>query len=99
MEEEVLALRLYTGPAYMKLNGTLREVDNGRKGNNYVSTVFATISGMVKLASVSPIPATRVVYRGQSGTWLPDQFWEGNEQVRGGGGGAGSRVRGEWFAA
>lgn len=32
MEEEVIGLLLYTGPAFMKLNGTLRELDVG-KGN------------------------------------------------------------------
>mmetsp|Transcript_59681 Transcript_59681/g.140542 ORF Transcript_59681/g.140542 Transcript_59681/m.140542 type:complete len:80 (+) Transcript_59681:272-511(+) len=32
MEEEVIGLRLHTGPAFMKLNETLRERDVG-KGN------------------------------------------------------------------
>eukprot|EP00961_Rhodomonas_salina_P050573 679035-Rhodomonas_salina.1 len=83
--EEVIALRLYTGPAFMKLNGTLREQDVSQKGNDYVCTIFATVSGMVKLAEISPIPEGRVVYRGQKGMVLPKCFWEDNAQgVRGG---------------
>eukprot|EP00961_Rhodomonas_salina_P294972 3935013-Rhodomonas_salina.2 len=68
----------------MKLNGTLREQDVG-KGNKYVSTIYAAISGMVKLAAISGIPEGRVVYRGQKGRRLPARFLRGNAQgVRGG---------------
>eukprot|EP00961_Rhodomonas_salina_P163588 2203188-Rhodomonas_salina.2 len=42
----------------MKLNSTLRDTDTDRKGNNYVCCIFAAISGMVKLAEISPIPVS-----------------------------------------
>eukprot|EP00961_Rhodomonas_salina_P150518 2027320-Rhodomonas_salina.3 len=83
--EEVLALRLYTGPPFMKINGILRDRDVGAKGNLYVCTIFAAISGMMKIAGVSPIPEGRVVYRGQRGMRLPKRFWRGDAQgVKGG---------------
>ena len=57
-EPEVIALRGYTGPLFVKMNGSLRKV-SGRfpeemtkhlKGNTYVNLIFACSSGMRKLS-------------------------------------------------
>jgi hypothetical protein len=87
---EVIAVRLYTGPPYVKLNASLRAASGAfdkslsehLKGNNYVNTIYAAASGLRKLSFVTSIPKTRKVYRGMAGYKLPSKF----EHAREGGG-------------
>jgi hypothetical protein len=44
------------------------------KDNTYVNTIFATASGMRKIAQVSRIPRGRLVFRGLGGIKLPGNF-------------------------
>ena len=84
---EVIAIRLYTGPPYVKLNGSLRassgffdsSMTKHLKGNTYVNTIFANASALRKLSSVTSIPKTRKVYRGISGYKLPTKFVQAME--------------------
>jgi hypothetical protein len=85
MKEEVIALRLYTGPLYAKYNLVLRACGEGApaslkqhyaricKRNKYTTTLHVINSSIVKLATAN------TVYRGISGGVLPDEFWEANE--------------------
>jgi hypothetical protein len=80
---EVVAIRLYTGPAYVPLNNFLREVSkvgpDWRKKLSrmhqlsYSSTVGHLINGLRKLVRVNDEPNT-TVYRGIRGE-LPEAFW------------------------
>jgi hypothetical protein len=87
---EVIAVRLYTGPPYVKLNASLRAASGAfdeklsahLQGNNYVNTIYAAASGLRKLSFLTAIPRTRKVYRGMAGYKLPQKF----EQAREGGG-------------
>ena len=72
LREEVLGLRLYTGPMYVAYNGVLRRNEKGR----YVTTLHAINSGVVKL---SRLQRTATVYRGVSGGVLPASFFEPDE--------------------
>ena len=81
--EEVVSIRLYTGPAYVPLNNFLREVakvgPNWRKKLSHVhqlsysSTVGFLISGLRKLVRVND-EAKTTVYRGVRGE-MPEAFW------------------------
>lgn len=57
---EVLALRLWSGPMFVKYNGVLRE---GRKAT-YTTTLHALVSAVIKLARIG---TPEVVYRGLLG--------------------------------
>ena len=59
-EEEVIGLRLYTGPMYVHYNGVLRTRTQG----SYVTTIHAINSAIVKLGKQQK---PSVVYRGVSG--------------------------------
>ena len=74
IQAEVAAIRLYTGPMYVKYNRVLRATAVGPY--SYVTTVHAINSGIVKMAKLTP---EATVYRGVSGGVLPKQFWEPNE--------------------
>jgi hypothetical protein len=85
MKEEVIGLRLYTGPMFVLYNAVLRGypekdvkclMDKNGKENRYETTIFAIASGITKLSKVSDIPADRRLYRGLGGMILPRQFWE-----------------------
>ena len=87
VEEEVIALRSYTGCIYMKMNGALRQ-SSGRmpehlfhdlKGNRYVSIMHALVSGVIKLSHICILPANGEVFRGVSGFELPPCFHERDE--------------------
>jgi len=69
-QEEVIALRLYTGCIYMKMNGALRH-SSGKmpehlfhdlKGNTYVSVMHALVSGVIKLSLICILPANGEVF-------------------------------------
>eukprot|EP01042_Synura_sphagnicola_P004989 gene4989-6355_t len=77
---EVIALRLFTGPMYMKYNAVLRgfpdAVVNGLLGNRYITTIHTIVSGIIKLSQVAELPVSRKVYRGLGGMLLPEKFWK-----------------------
>ena len=58
--EEVLALRLYSGPMFMKYNTVLRDdpVDflENFKGNRHTTTIHLILSAILKLSRVQPHP-------------------------------------------
>lgn len=82
-KEELIGLRLYTGPMFVKYNCILRgfpkAVVDGLKGNRYVTTLHAIVSGIRKLGRVEPIPEGRCVYRGLGGMLLPTAFHKPDE--------------------
>ena len=91
-EEEVIALRLYTGPMFMFYNSVLRGLlsreRNKRPGDEeedievkYKTTIHMISSGIVKLAEILARSAvgSRKIYRGMSGMMLPDCFFKGDK--------------------
>ncbi|KAK3235989.1 hypothetical protein CYMTET_53844 [Cymbomonas tetramitiformis] len=54
LREEVIALRLCTGPMFTKSNPLLRQVLSGTEfaGNRYVNTIVAIYSGILKLSKI-----------------------------------------------
>ena len=77
---ETIGLRLYTGPMFARYNSVLR---GGQK--EYVTTIHAIVSGIIKLAAIMVLPVGRKVYRGLSGLQLPPEFWNQDEYgARGG---------------
>ena len=85
--EELIALRLYTGPAFQHYNQHLRGLieatkgggapplqTQGKKEQQYTTTIHAIASALKKVARVTPIPQGGKVYRGMSGVLLPDAF-------------------------
>ena len=96
--EEVIALRLYTGPMFELYNGLLRAYGNQESRGivpayalvgagqdvrgRFTTTLHVLNSGVLKLAKLQPAIQ---VYRGISGMRLPKSFTEKNElNVRGG---------------
>jgi len=88
--EEVLAVRLYSGPAYQPINEFLRQagrlsgehrVQLARHPSLTFSATTALIcSALRKLAAVAqPQEASRPLYRGVRGT-LPNAFWHEDRQ-------------------
>lgn len=72
--EEVIAIRLYTGPAYMQLNRGLRNGGRMAKDKgipNFPATCAAMNSGIKKIRLCTPLPKGRKLYRGRSGMFLP----------------------------
>jgi hypothetical protein len=83
--EEVIGLRLYTGPMFVLYNAALRGFpekdvaclkDTDGKENRYETTIFVIASGITKLSKVSQVPKGRRLYRGLGGMIMPRQFWE-----------------------
>ena len=98
MVEEIIALRLYTGPMFELYNAALRAWGNAdARGivppyslvcpgldvrGRFVTTLHVLNSGVLKLATVQP---SLTVYRGISSMKLPDCFITPNEDnIRGG---------------
>ena len=88
--DEVLAIRLYTGPAYQPINGFLRQIANltGKHRTRlardvrltYASTVRHICGGIRKLAAVATAEELAApLYRGVRGE-LPNAFWFPDEQ-------------------
>ena len=73
---EVVALRLYTGPMYVKYNAVLRMAVATAGGTIYSSTVHLICSGLHKLSRVSEVPKEMKLYRGNGGMALPSSFLE-----------------------
>ena len=63
-EEEVIGLRLYSGPFFVKVNFVLRNKGMTTGGTNYSNLIHAIVSGTSKLSQVSGIPEDRELYRG-----------------------------------
>ena len=88
--EEVLAIRLYSGPAYQPINEFLRQVSRlsgafreeliHHPGLTFSATVGHLCSGIRKLSAItSEEEATRPLFRGVRGE-LPHEFWHPDEQ-------------------
>ena len=88
--DEVLAIRLYTGPAYQPINGFLRQIANVSGEHRtrlardvrltYASTVRHICDGIRKLAAVATAEELAApLYRGVRGE-LPNAFWFPDEQ-------------------
>ena len=60
---EVIAVRLYTGPMYVKYNLVLRAGGHGC----YATTIHIICSALQKLSRVTPPPLGLIVYRGTAG--------------------------------
>ena len=64
--EEVIAIRLFTGPMFMKYNAKLRQFPAAAvaalKGNAYVTSIHAVVSAIIKLSRTWKIPDDRKVY-------------------------------------
>ena len=85
--EEVICLRLYTGPMFVLYNAALRRFpaadvasllspgEDEASANRYETTIFVIASGITKLSKVTGIPTDRRLYRGLGGILLPDHFW------------------------
>ena len=84
--EEVIALRLYTGPMFVLYNAALRSFPEKHvealRGNRYETTIFTIASGITKLSKVTGIPPGRRLFRGVGGMILPRQFWEDFEECQ-----------------
>jgi NLR family CARD domain-containing protein 3 len=76
---EVVCLRLYTGPMYMLYNAVMRKHPKATyeslQGNQYETTIFCIMSGVIKLSKAAHIPPGRRVFRGLGGMILPEEFW------------------------
>ncbi|KAJ1492128.1 ankyrin repeat-containing domain protein [Baffinella frigidus] len=89
LDEEILALVLYTGPMFSKYNAVLRgfpkAVVDDLNGNTYATTIHLIVSGVIKLSRRTVLPKDRVVYRGLGDLELPEEFLkEDRFGVRGG---------------
>ena len=75
--EEVLGIRLHTGPQFMHYNCVLRKFPvalvESLKGNTYTTTIHCINSAIVKLSRACPLDPRRVV-RGSKNLRLPRQF-------------------------
>ena len=88
--DEVIAVRLYSGPAFQPINEFLRQVgkltgDYRQAIANSPSLTFSATVGHLssavrKLAAVAELPADGYVYRGLEGT-LPKSFWREDESL------------------
>eukprot|EP00325_Prymnesiales_sp_UTEX-LB-985_P016966 CAMPEP_0174755368 /NCGR_PEP_ID=MMETSP1094-20130205/106211_1 /TAXON_ID=156173 /ORGANISM="Chrysochromulina brevifilum, Strain UTEX LB 985" /LENGTH=715 /DNA_ID=CAMNT_0015961257 /DNA_START=10 /DNA_END=2157 /DNA_ORIENTATION=+ len=85
IDEELVAIRLYTGPMYQKYNAVLRAKSGNAFlvkqwkdiciRNNYVSTIHAINSAVIKLSKLSK---AGMVYRGVCYGKLDSKFWSAN---------------------
>jgi hypothetical protein len=90
MKEEVIALRLVSGPMFMLYNAVLRGFpendveclkDEEGKENRYETTIFTIASGIAKLSKITTIPSGSRLYRGLDCT-LPRQFKESYSECK-----------------
>jgi hypothetical protein len=87
LDVEIVALRLFSGPLYVKYNQILRTLSpkQGLHGNTYSTTIALIVSGIRKLCAVATVPESAVVFRGLSDIALPPEFFELDEQGFAGG--------------
>ena len=72
----MIGIRLYTGPAYVPINGGLRAGGKHRKDKkvmNFPVTCSVINSAIRKLSQVTPIADGRRLYRGLSGMRINDE--------------------------
>jgi len=62
-EEDVIGLRLYTGPLFVKTNFVLRNTGTTSAGTNYGNVIHAILSGLSVLAGVRHSRGRRIVPR------------------------------------
>ncbi len=81
LEEEMIAVVLYTGPMFAVYNGILRQFPKQlynsfrEKDNLFSTTIFVLVSAVQKLSRCMKIPDGMMLYRGLGGTLeLPDNF-------------------------
>jgi ankyrin repeat protein len=72
IEEEVIAIILYTGPMFGPYNTELRSIHSHRNRKphqepHYLTTIFVISSAIVKLSRAQHIPCGLVLYRGLGG--------------------------------
>ena len=83
--DELVALRLYTGPMYVVYNALLRcfpmKLAAKFSTNRFSSTIFAIISGITKLSRFAKVPENRKVYRGLSDV-RPTEDWIASKNKR-----------------
>merc|ERR1719188_1974876 len=88
--EEVLGVRLYSGPAYQPINDFLRQLANlrgacraavaGHPRLTFAATIAHICHAIRKLSAVAtPGEASRALYRSVRGV-LPKSFWSPNAQ-------------------
>jgi hypothetical protein len=84
LPEEVLALRLGSGPQRHVYNAILGQLSTSElltSRNTYPTTIALIVSGIKKLSSVAKAPEGGAVWRSlASGVILPDAFFERDEQ-------------------
>ena len=96
--EELIAMRLYLGPMYRKVQVALRstiskipgqewrrrDFDEQNRGNTYSTTIHACSSAIVRLSKLRT--RSEVVYCGLANGTLPDSFWRpaSDDMPRGG---------------
>jgi hypothetical protein len=86
LPEEIIALRLCSGPMHYVYNDVLRDLDSGHgTRNTFPTTIALAISGIRKLGAVNKAPDDGAVFRGLSGLALPREFFELDEQGFAGG--------------
>jgi hypothetical protein len=90
LKEEVIALRLVSGPMFVLYNAVLRGFpekdveclkDAEGKENRYETTIFTIASGIAKLSKITTIPSVSRLYRGLDCT-LPRQFKESYSECK-----------------
>jgi hypothetical protein len=74
---DIIGVRLYTGPPYVKMNGVMRYKSGAfsesflksavLEGNQYINTINAAVSGLLKLSKASSIPTGGALFRGMAG--------------------------------
>lgn len=89
--DELMAIRMYSGPMYAVYNPILRSTlaldptGSTITDNQYPTTIQLIVSGICKLCRVAEVPAELAVFRGLSGMALPKEFFELDEQGFAGG--------------
>jgi hypothetical protein len=77
---DIIGVRLYTGPPYVKMNGVMRYKSGAfsesflksavLEGNQYINTINAAVSGLLKLSKASSIPTGGALFRGMAGVTI-----------------------------
>jgi hypothetical protein len=78
--EEVIAIVMYTGPAFKLYNAVLRRVPAEiyevfkSADNLFPTTIFVLVSAINKLSRCASIPRNTMLYRGLGGSTFPERF-------------------------